>query len=105
MLDRREELALRPLADEEAGRLLASVPEEKRQECWWLILRDGTPVAGDGGGGVMLFAEIQLTRPLGRALRVLRLSPLIDVLDRFVAQYRSGIGRFVPEGSAPRRYP
>jgi hypothetical protein len=53
----------------------------------------------------MLFAEVQLTRPLGCVLRALRLSPLIDVLDRFVAQYRKRLGRFVPEGPAPRRYP
>ncbi|MFQ5551720.1 MAG: hypothetical protein ACE5FJ_10835, partial [Gemmatimonadales bacterium] len=92
-------------ADEEAERLLASVPEEGRGECWWLVVRDGNPVAGDRGGGVMLFSELQLTRPLGSVLRALRLSPLIDVLDRFVARYRKRLGRFVPEGHAPRRYP
>ena len=85
--------------------MLASVPEERRRECWWLVRRDGTPVAGDEGGGVMLFTEVQLTRPLGRVLRTLRLSPLIDVLDRVLSQYRKRIGRFVPEGPAPRRYP
>jgi hypothetical protein len=105
MLDRREELALLPLADEEAGRLLASIPEERRGECWWLVLRDGRPIAGDAGGGVMLFAELQLTRPFGRVLRALRLSPLVDALDTFVAQHRKRLGRFVPDGPAPRRYP
>ncbi len=93
------------LADEEAERLLASVPEEGRLECWWLVLRDGTPVAGDRGGGVMLFCELQLTRPLGRTLRALRLSPLIDALDKLLSQSRKYIGWFVPEGPAPRRYP
>ena len=53
----------------------------------------------------MLFTEVQLTRPLGRVLRTLRLSPLIDVLDRVLTQYRKRMGRFVPEGPAPRRYP
>ncbi len=75
-MDRYGELALLPLGDEEAGRLLASVPDEKRGECWWLELRDGTTVAGDEGGGVMLLAEVRLTRPLGRALRAVRLSPV-----------------------------
>jgi hypothetical protein len=89
----------------EAGRLLASVPEHRRGECWWLILRDGTPVAGDGGGGVRLLAEIRLTRPLGRLLRALRLSSVIDALDHLLAQYRKRLGRFVPEGPAPQRYP
>ncbi len=85
--------------------MLASVPEEMRSECWWLVLRDGTPVAGDGGAGVMLFAEVRLTRPLGRVLRALRLSPVVDALDTFVTRYRKRLGRFVPEGPAPRRYP
>ncbi len=53
----------------------------------------------------MLFAEVRLTRPLGRALRAVRLSPIIDVLDRALSRYRKRLGRFVPEGPAPRRYP
>ena len=94
-----------PLGDEEAGRLLASVPDEKRGECWWLVLRDGTPVEGDRGGGVLLFTEVRLTRPIGRVLGVFRLSPVIDALDRVLARYRKRLGRFVPDGPAPRRYP
>ncbi len=81
------------------------MPEEKRGECWWLILRDGTPVAGDGGGGVMLLSELPLTRLLGWALHTLKLSPLVDAVDRFLAKYRKRLGRFVPEGPAPRRFP
>jgi hypothetical protein len=96
---------LLPLADQEADRLLASVPEEARWECWWLVLADGTPVPGDGGGGVTLFAELQLTRPLGRLLRALRVSPLVDALDKLAARHRTRLGRFVPDGPAPRRYP
>ncbi len=98
-------MALLPLGDEEAGHLLASVPEEKRGECWWLVLRDGTVVRGDEGAGVMLLEEIRLTGPLGRALRVVRLSPAVDAADTVLARYRKRLGRFVPEGPAPRRYP
>ncbi|NNG17530.1 MAG: hypothetical protein HKM89_13725 [Gemmatimonadales bacterium] len=98
-------LALVRLADEEAEHLLASVPDEKHRECWWFILRDGTPVAGDGGGGVLLLSELQRTRPLGRALGALRLSPLVDAGDKLLAKFRKHLGRFVPEGPAPRRYP
>lgn len=104
-MDSRKELALLPLEDEEAGRLLGAVTGERRGECWWLILRDGTPVAGDEGGGVMLLTEVRLSRALGRVLRAFRLSPLIDALDRLLSQYRKRLGRFVPEGPAPRRYP
>jgi hypothetical protein len=53
----------------------------------------------------MLLAEVQFTRPLGRVLRAFRLSSVIDALDRLVARYRKRLGRFVPEGPAPRRYP
>jgi hypothetical protein len=94
-----------PLGDEEAGRLLASVPEEARGECWWLVLRDGTLVPGDAGGGVALFQEVRLTRPLGRAIRTLRAAPLLDALDKLVARHRGQLGRVVPDGPAPRRYP
>jgi hypothetical protein len=94
-----------PLADDEAGGLLTSVPEKARDDCWWLVLRDGTPIPGDAGGGVALFAQIRLTRPLGRVLRALHASALIDTFDKVVARYRSRLGRLVPEGPAPRRYP
>ena len=98
-------LALLPLADEEADRLLASVPEEARGECWWLVLRDGTPVAGDSGGGVSVFAELRLTHVLASVLRALRACPLVDALDKLVARHRSRLGHLVPDGPAPRRYP
>jgi hypothetical protein len=96
---------LLPLADDEADGLLGAVPEEERGECWWLVLRDGRPVPGDRGGGVALFAEVGLTRPLGRLLRALRLSRLVDASDRLVSRHRARLGRFVPDGRAPRRYP
>ena len=94
-----------PLTDDEADVLLAAVPVEARGECWWLVLRDGTPVPGNKGGGVMLFAEMKLTRPLGLVLRALRLSALVDALDNLLARYRARLGGFVPSGEAPRRYP
>jgi hypothetical protein len=81
------------------------VPEEAQDECWWLVLRDGTPIPGDAGGGVALFAEARLTRPLGRVLRALHASALVDALDKVVSRHRSRLGRFVPDGPAPRRYP
>jgi hypothetical protein len=105
MLDRDEQLALVPLADDEADRLLASVPAEARGECWWLVLRDGTPIAGDRGGGVALFSHLRLTRRLAGVLRAIRAAALVDALDRLVARHRSRLGRFVPEGPGPRRYP
>jgi hypothetical protein len=104
-VDRHEELALLPVADEEASHLLASVPEEARGECWWLVLPDGSLLPGDAGGGVALFVAVGLTRPLGRVLRAVRASALLDELDKVVARHRGRLGRLVPEGPAPRRYP
>jgi hypothetical protein len=69
------------------------------------VLRDGIPVAGDNGGGLMLLAEVRSTRQLGHALRRLRLSPVIDTFDKVLAGYRKHLGRFVPDGPAPLRYP
>jgi hypothetical protein len=81
------------------------VPEGARDECWWLVLRNGTPIPGDAGGGVALFERVRLTRPLGRVLRTVHASALIDAFDKVVARYRSRLGGLVPEGPAPRRYP
>jgi hypothetical protein len=94
-----------PRRDEEAAHLLASVPVEARGECWWLVRRDGTPVAGDAGGGVALLTELRLTRPLGRGLHVLGAERIVDALDKLVARNRGRLSKVVPDGPAPRRYP
>jgi hypothetical protein len=52
-----------------------------------------------------VLCELRLTRPLGLVLRVLRAGALVDGLDKLVARRRGALGRFVPEGPAPRRYP
>jgi hypothetical protein len=98
-------MALLPLADEEAICILESVPEDRRNECWWVVLREGTLVAGDHGGGVALMLELRLTHPIGRMFSALRLSPVIDVLDKILAHQRGRLSRLVPDGPAPRRYP
>jgi hypothetical protein len=85
--------------------LLASVPEEARGNCWWLVLRDGTPIAGDAGGGVAALGELRLTSPLASGLRLVRASGLIDAFDKRIARNRGLLGRVVPDGPAPRRYP
>lgn len=104
-LDRGQRFALLPLADQEADRLLAAIPENRRTESWWIVRRDGIPVSGEKGGGIVLLSEIGPTRPLGRVLDAIGLSPMIDALDKFVARQRRRLSRFVPDGPAPRRYP
>ncbi len=67
--------------------------------------RDGTPMAGDEGGGVALLRELRLTRPVGALLHATRLSRAVDAFDRALARYRKHLGKIVPDGEAPRRYP
>lgn len=94
-----------PLADEEAKAFLVGVPEERRGECWWLVLEDGTLVPGDGGGAVAVLIRLRTTRAVGLLLRTLRLGRAFDAFERLVARHRGRLGRFVPEGPALRRYP
>jgi predicted DCC family thiol-disulfide oxidoreductase YuxK len=104
-LDRDEALALVPLADGEAATLLSSVPEAARSERWWLVLRNGTPLPGDAGAGHELLRELRLTRPVASVIGALRASRLLDALDVRVSRHRSRLGRLVPDGPAPRRFP
>ena len=104
-MDTGGELALLPLNHEEAGNLLASVPEEERTDCWWLVLHDGVPVRGDHGGAVLLLMALRFTRPVGRILNLLHLSAVFDALDQVLSRLRGHLGRFVPDGQAPRRFP
>jgi hypothetical protein len=69
------------------------------------VRHDGSAVAGNDGGVVELLSELWLTRSLGLLLRALRLAPLVDGLDDLIAKHRSTLGRLVPDGPAPRRYP
>ena len=69
------------------------------------MLRDGTLLPGDRGGGAAVLVTVRMTRPLGNALRVLRLSWLLDAVDKLVAGQRKHLGKLVPEGPALRRYP
>ena len=81
-LDRRERLAILPLDDLAAQSLLASLSETERLASWRLARRDGSLV---GYAGVR-----------GR---------IPDALYRAVAERRDRLGRLVPDGPAPRRYP
>jgi hypothetical protein len=96
---------LLPLADAEVARLLAPVPEDVRNESSWLVHRDGAPVRLEAGGAVQLLAELRLTRRLARALEAVGASRLPDATVRLVSRHRTQLGRFVPDGPAPRRYP
>ena len=71
-----------PLDDEAAAPLLASLPESERAASWRLARRDGS-----------------LVGYLGIRGRV------PDAAYRAIAGRRELLGRLVPDGPAPRRYP
>jgi hypothetical protein len=54
---------------------------------------------------VALLAELPGLRLLGRLLKTLWLSPVVDALDKLVAHYRGRLSRIVPDVTASRRYP
>lgn len=81
-LDRRERLAVLPLADPEAAPFLEQLPETERLASWRLVRRDGSLIGYAGVRGL-----------------------LPDALYGYIARHREGLGRLVPDGPAPRRYP
>jgi len=103
MLDRREELALLPMHDEEAAQLLAPLPEDERLATWHLARSDGSFV-GHGAGGAELLRAMRLTRPAGRLLAAVP-DRVLDALYGPISRHRNVLGRLVPDGRAPRRYP
>lgn len=82
MAARFDRLAILPLADEEATPLLAALPADERDASWRLVHRDGS-----------------LAGYLGIRGR------LPDAIYRSLAARRDLLGRLVPDGDAPRRYP
>jgi hypothetical protein len=92
-----------PLQDQEAARLLDVLPREERLASWRLIRADGS-LAGYGAGVSELLGSMWVTRPLGRAASVVP-DRALDALYGQAARRRGRLGRVVPRGPAPRRYP
>jgi predicted DCC family thiol-disulfide oxidoreductase YuxK len=88
---------------EEAAALLEAVDEDERFTSWHLAMPDGA-VVGRGAGGVELLRSMSLTRPLGEALAHIPRNSLELAYD-IVARTRSALGRVVPDGPGPRRFP
>jgi DCC1-like thiol-disulfide oxidoreductase len=80
--DRHERLAFLPLSDPAAAPFLERLHEPERLASWRVVRRDGSMV---GYGWIR-----------GR---------LPDAVYGIVAQHRGRLGRLVPDGPAPRRYP
>lgn len=88
-VDRRDELEMLPPDHDEARTLLASIPEDRRAESWWLVLRDGSPVRGDRNGALLLLIALWIARPVGRVPTHRRVSSFHETLAETAAQYRA----------------
>ena len=88
---RRGRLAVLPLQAPEAEPLLAGVPQEQRLDAVRLALPDGRLL--DRGEAV------------AAALGAPWLGRLLNRPYGLVARHRALLGRLVPDGQAPRRFP
>jgi len=89
--------------DEEAATLLEPLPEDEGFASWHLARGDGSLV-GYGTGGVELLRSMRLTRRAGRLFAVVP-DRVLDAAYGLVARYRGPLGRLVPDGPAPKRFP
>jgi len=88
---------------EEAVSLLAPLIADERFTSWQLARTDGSLV-GRGAGGVELLRATRLGRPAGRLLAVVP-DQVLDGLYGPIGRHRRLLGRLVPDGPAPRRFP
>ena len=92
-----------PLGDPDAAPLLLVLGEHERYATWRLVRRDGS-VSGRGRGGIELLRSLMLTRAAGRVLALVP-GRALEAAYELVARHRQELGRLVPDGPAPRRYP
>lgn len=93
-----------PLASPLAAELLPDLSEDERGDHWHLVTEDGEDLTG-GKGGVALLELLPATRLVGRTLRVTHLHWLAGIGDFALDKLRGRLGRFVPEGPGPERFP
>jgi predicted DCC family thiol-disulfide oxidoreductase YuxK len=89
--------------DAAAAPLLAPLPPEQRFASWHLVLSDGSLI-GYGAGFAELLKSMQITRVVGGVLAAVP-DGVLDTLYTILARHRSALGRLVPGGPAPRRFP
>jgi predicted DCC family thiol-disulfide oxidoreductase YuxK len=103
-LDRRGELALLGLEDTSADRLLEHISENERSSSLRLALGNGRMLSG-GAAALGALEFVPATRPLARTAEALHAQPATEALYCLIARNRDRLGRLVPDGPAPRRYP
>ena len=58
-----------------------------------------------GAATLGVLERLPVTRQLARSAALLHAQPAVEALYASVAHNRDRLGRLVPDGSAPRRYP
>ena len=92
-----------PLQEPAAHALLAELDDDQHLRTWRLVQPDGL-VVGYGAGIPELLASMRPTRPLARVLGLVP-DRVLEGLYQTIARNRGSLGRFVPDGPTPRRYP
>jgi predicted DCC family thiol-disulfide oxidoreductase YuxK len=103
-LDRGGGLALLGLGDAAADPLLEDVHESERASSLRLVFPSGRLLSA-GAAALGVLERLPGTRPLANATVRLRAEPVAEATYAFVARNRDRLGRLVPDGCAPRRYP
>ena len=94
-------MGLLPLEDDAADALVASLPEEEKLASWHLVRPPGR-ISSRGAAGVDLLDTLGYERAARAASRI---EGSIESFYRLVAENRDRLGRLVPDGPAPRRFP
>ena len=103
-LDRGGSLALLGLEDPPADRLLEHVSDEERGSSLRLVLPDGRLLSA-GAAALGVLERLPVTRLLARSVERAHAEPAAEALYSLVARHRDRLGRLVPDGYGPRRYP
>jgi predicted DCC family thiol-disulfide oxidoreductase YuxK len=103
-LDRGGGLALLGLEDASADRLLEHLSENERSSSLRLVLGNGRVLSG-GAAARGTLELMPATGPLARTAEALHAQQAVDALYCIIARNRDRLGRLVPDGPAPRRYP
>jgi predicted DCC family thiol-disulfide oxidoreductase YuxK len=102
--DRDKAFAFLPMYDPRAEPHVSLVPEGERFKSFHVIAPDGRTYSR-GAAAIEALASMSSTRVLGRLLRSLHLTPLMDVLYWVVARTRGFTGRYVRDAPGPIRWP
>lgn len=103
-LDGAGRIAFLPMHDDLAEPFVQLVPEAERFKSFHVIEPDGTAHSRGAAVIAMLFA-LRVTSLLGRVLKLLHLSILMDLIYLGVAGSRTFLGRFVRDAPGPIRWP